>query len=223
MLSAAPTHQALTQLINNGPDVAPSQHQRHDCCPPERALYQAEEEQDRNVCQQNRQNGQHKIKVLHKKIVDEVFISNYQPDKWQCLGQWPAGFEAPPGGWWDDALTKDSEFLNCGHMSNDNSVPSTPCKLMMAQAKELMHLRQAQSAVTTQGNSDNDLDKSNGKQNHGNNYEDCNNEDYMDYNDVFMDRDGEDNAHCNGCVHWPAKPGLPDTSRCTYIQDRLTM
>ncbi|KAG1733179.1 hypothetical protein EDD22DRAFT_368745 [Suillus occidentalis] len=68
MSSNGPTRQALTQMINNGPDVAASQRQRRDRRPSERALYQAEEDQDREV---RRQNGQGKIKPTRKKCVDK--------------------------------------------------------------------------------------------------------------------------------------------------------
>ncbi|KAG2135269.1 hypothetical protein DEU56DRAFT_949198 [Suillus clintonianus] len=245
MSSAPPTRQALTQLINNGPDLAPSQRQRRDRRPSERALYQAEEEQDRNV---RRQNVPRKIKATRKKSMDEVHdgaqfssqtisLSNASVPAHGLLDLRPRFNRVPPpdkhkrdqssstlvqssrpssthtpdqssqsGGWREDALTKDSGFINRGHVSNDNSVPSAPRKLTVARAKELMQLRQAQSAVTTRGDSDDDLDQSDGEQNPSNNYEDYNNEDYMDCDDVFMDRDGEDNAHCNGLHKRPRSP-----------------
>ncbi|KAG1811739.1 uncharacterized protein BJ212DRAFT_1483475 [Suillus subaureus] len=243
MSSAAPIHQALTQLINNGPGGAPSQCQQHDRHPSERALYQAEEEQDHNV---HRQNGQCKIKVTCKKGMDEghdgmqfssqtISLSNGSVPANGLLDLRPWFSRVPPpdkhkqdqpssmsvqtsrqdkcmpvqtsqsGGWWEDTLTKDSGFVNCGHASNDSSVPSAPHKLTVAHAKELMQLQQVQSTINTpsQGNLDDDLYQSNSKQNHSNNYKDYKNEDHTDDDDIFLGRDGEDNAHCNGLHKHP--------------------
>jgi hypothetical protein len=64
MSSTGPTRQALTRLINNV-DTAPSQRDRWERRPSEKALYQVEEAQDR---EDRRQGNQAKSKVTRKRV-----------------------------------------------------------------------------------------------------------------------------------------------------------
>ncbi|KAG1751473.1 uncharacterized protein EDB91DRAFT_1243734 [Suillus paluster] len=138
MSSTAPTHQALGNIVNNT-DSAPSQHQCCECRPSEKALYQVEEDQER--CEARRRpSGQDKTKATHKNCVDRgtqdstqfstqaITLSKGSVAANGPLDLWPWFSKVPPqaalsrtsgsGGWQEDALTKESGFVNREHRSN---------------------------------------------------------------------------------------------------------
>ncbi|KAG1838544.1 hypothetical protein DFJ58DRAFT_125179, partial [Suillus subalutaceus] len=98
MSSTGPTHQALSNILNNT-DSAPSQRQCRDHRPSEKALYQVEEDQERREARR-RPSGQEKIKATRKNRVDRgthdstqfstqaihilQSFSNVEPWLWTC-------------------------------------------------------------------------------------------------------------------------------------------
>lgn len=69
---------------------------------------------------------------------------------------------------------------------------------MAAHAKELVQLRQLESAHTTQGDLDDDSDKSNDRHEDYNEYQYNSIDHDTGDSDVFVDGDGEDSANCDG-------------------------
>ncbi|KAG1755303.1 hypothetical protein EDD22DRAFT_957396 [Suillus occidentalis] len=149
MSSTGPTRQALTRLINKV-DTAPSQCDRRERRPSEKALYQVKEAQDR---EDRRQGNQAKSKVTRKRVsphdgtqfsAHNVSLSKPLPtvpldlrprlskvppqEKQTPRQQRPPQLPTPAsrqtldrGGWREDVLTKESGFINANHARTSNS------------------------------------------------------------------------------------------------------
>ncbi|KAG1799689.1 uncharacterized protein HD556DRAFT_1305242 [Suillus plorans] len=166
MSSTGPTRQALARLINNT-DTAPSQRDRRERRPSEKALYQVEEAQDR---EDRRQGNQAKIFGTQCLFVQSIA---HCPTgfKTTCDSQLPtpASCQTSDRGWQEDVLTKESGFINASHACTSNSnmsaqmaqsgsaPPMAQQKLMAARANELIKLRQVQTAHTTFEDQDDDM------------------------------------------------------------------
>ncbi|KAG1835322.1 hypothetical protein DFJ58DRAFT_735604 [Suillus subalutaceus] len=185
MSSTGPTRQALSNILNNT-DSAPSQRQRRNRRPSEKALYQVEEDQEH--CEACRtQVVKKKLRPPVKIVVDRGTHDGTQfstqaialsrgsvPSNSPLdLRPWFSKVHTPAlsrtsvsGGWQEDPLTKESGFGDREQRSNGLSLQPVPRKLTVARANELIQLRQF----------DNDEDDvfTSGETYHGegNNYED---------------------------------------------------